>query len=239
MKQKPEQLFAEIENIIRSMPPNPEIMSAANALWRGQVAAVLANWNMAAGISAKAIFKLAAYANGAVNPNKVSELLALLYEARFSLLMELGQSPSVAIPQGETFQYFSELTQRISIAKQDIFFIDPYMDASFAISYLPQIQSGVAVRLLTKKGVPALVAAVQMYVKQYGTSVQVREAQFHDRFIIIDKRLAFQSGASFKDGAKNAPTALIEVIDLFSQIRNEYESMWANATVHQITPPGG
>ena len=58
--------------------------------------------------------------------------------------------------------------------------------------------------------------------------VQVRVPSFglHDRFVFVDKIRCFQSGASFKDGAKNSLTTLTQITDNFKVMHQSYEGMW-------------
>jgi hypothetical protein len=51
----------------------------------------------------------------------------------------------------------------------------------------------------------------------------------HDRYVIIDGKNCYQSGASFKDGAKAAPTTLTQISDAFLAVSGTYENLWNNA----------
>ena len=111
---------------------------------------------------------------------------------------------------------------------------DPYLDGEFVSRYLPCVPHGVAVRLLVaRKSLPKLLAAVGVYRQETALSVEVRSyEQFHDRYLFVDRAVCYQSGASFKDGAKNDPTTLIQVSDAFASVAKTYEAMWAVAIVH-------
>jgi len=54
---------------------------------------------------------------------------------------------------------------------------------------------------------------------------------FHDRYVIVDGRSCYQTGASFKDGAKKSPTTLTEITDAFEAVSETYENPWAAAKV--------
>jgi len=41
----------------------------------------------------------------------------------------------------------------------------------------------------------------------------------------------YQSGASFKDGAKKAPTTLTQITDAFSAVSATYEQRWSTSVV--------
>ena len=55
----------------------------------------------------------------------------------------------------------------------------------------------------------------------------------HDRFVFVDKTNAYQSGASFKDGAKWAPTTFTQIIDAFNPVLQIYEGLWAAAKIER------
>jgi len=48
--------------------------------------------------------------------------------------------------------------------------------------------------------------------------------------MIIDGTACYQSGASFKDGARNAPTTFTQVGDAFAAVRDTYEGIWKAGT---------
>jgi hypothetical protein len=93
------------------------------------------------------------------------------------------------------------------VAKSELLFIDPYLDAEFVSRYLAHVSQGVTVRLLARERLPTLLPAVAMLRQQNGLTVAVRSASgFHDRYVFVDRTICYQCGASFKDGAKKAPT---------------------------------
>ncbi|MEQ1865635.1 MAG: phospholipase D-like domain-containing protein [Micropepsaceae bacterium] len=234
IKDDPERLLAEVEELIKSMPSDGKVMTSRDyAPWVGQLKATITASGLASGVALPRLVDVAGSSSPPDREKAVTQILAMLYEARHGLLMLLGRSSptSVTIKEGGVFDYFDELTKRIKLAKQELFFVDPYMDdPNFIARYLPQISDGVVVRLLTQNKAAAMVPAVQTYMAQNKTKIELREGKFHDRYLIIDRKIAFQSGASFKDGGKS-PTALIEIVDLFPEISKQCEALWAAATV--------
>lgn len=94
------------------------------------------------------------------------------------------------------------------------------------------VASGVSIRLLTRDRISSLVPAVEVFIKQSGFKVQIRsQDNFHDRYVIVDGSNCYQSGASFKDGAKTAPTTLTQIIDAFAAVQKTYEELWTKATI--------
>jgi hypothetical protein len=47
----------------------------------------------------------------------------------------------------------------------------------------------------------------------------------------VDGLSCFQSGASFKDGAKKAPTTLTQITDAFTAVLETYEQLWTKSEV--------
>ena len=60
---------------------------------------------------------------------------------------------STAIGAGGVYDYFDEVRKFIESASVDLLFVDPYLDAEFVSRYLPHVETGVAIHLLTSKGV--------------------------------------------------------------------------------------
>jgi hypothetical protein len=141
---------------------------------------------------------------------------------------------TVAVPHGLVFDYFDELRKIIELAKQDVLFVDPYLDAEFVSRYLPHVAAGVMIRLLAREKLATLLPAVDLLSRQNGRTIQVRSAaSFHDRYAIVDRISCYQSGASFKDGAKSAPTTLTQITDAFAGVATTYEDLWKGAKVER------
>jgi len=68
-----------------------------------------------------------------------------------------------------------------------------------------------------------LLPAVDVFARQTGAKVEIRSApNFHDRYVFVDGVSCYQSGASFKDGAKSAPTMLTQITDAFAPVFKDY-----------------
>jgi hypothetical protein len=140
---------------------------------------------------------------------------------------------SINVGKGEVFQYFDELRQAIELARKYILFVDPYMDAEFVAKYIPLVAKGASIRLLGAKMMASLVPAVQLIVQQEGLNVSVKSSSgLHDRYVFVDGLACYQSGASFKDGAKKAATTLTQITDAFPAVLQTYESIWTTATLN-------
>jgi hypothetical protein len=225
-----EQLLAEVEDILRSMPPRETLRHSTdeNFAWLGRASALAESWNMP-----KTIFMRSAVdqfnGQGARDAQEgLRKILTLLHEARHDLRMKTIGPVNAAIGRGNVFDYFDEVRKIIAPATQDVFFVDPYLDAEFVARYLPHVRVGTAVRLLSRERLGALLPAADTFSRQNGITVSIRSAPgFHDRYVFVDRAACYQSGASFKDGAKAAPTTLTQITDAFPVVLRTYEDLWA------------
>jgi hypothetical protein len=158
-------------------------------------------------------------------------ILVQLHQAQSDLRLRTTGPLSVGIDSGRVFDYFDEVRKLIESAKTDLLFVDPYLDAEFVSRYLPHVPDGTVIRLLARERITSLRSAVAAFSAQANVAVQVRNApSFHDRYVFVDGIACYQSGASFKDGARKTPTTLTQITDAFAVVRSTYESLWTKGT---------
>jgi hypothetical protein len=229
----PEQLRAEIEDLLRTLPGSNDFYERSDIAneWIGRAKAVIREWHSPRALGIDTHVMETSDGRTPTMRRGVGGLVSLLQEARHSLRLRSLTPTAIVVPPLSPFTYFDELRKLLETATSDVLFVDPYLDSNFVSRYLPHVKHGVQIRLLARKNVAALVAAVDMFSKQYGTTIGVRSAakDLHDRFVFIDRRTAYQSGASFKDGAANASTTLTEMVDAFTAIASIYEQLWSAA----------
>jgi hypothetical protein len=232
-----EQLLAEVEDLLRTMPAKATLRHATdeNLAWFGRAAAIVEHWSLPRTLH----FSLAMEKLNdemAIRSDKgFREVMLLLHQARNDLrLRTLGQS-NIALPQGSVFDYFDEIRKTIELANEEVFFVDPYLDAEFVSRYLPHVRPEITIRLLTSdKKLSTLLPAVDLFAKQNNHALNVRSTNgLHDRYVFIDKGNCYQSGASFKDGTKQAPTTLTQITDAFNAVWETYEKLWAAAKIER------
>jgi hypothetical protein len=164
----------------------------------------------------------------------LKNIITLLHQVRYDLRMNTVGPISVAVARGLVFDYFDEIRKIIEIAWQDLFFVDPYLDAEFVSRYLGHISTGVTTRLLAREKLGSLLPAVDLFAKQSNLTIVVRSApQFHDRYIFVDKMACYQSGSPFKGGGRTSPTTLTQITDAFAAVSQTYETMWNGAHVER------
>lgn len=233
---KKEDLLIEVEDLLRNVPNSSTITHdlEENYSWFGRVQAVINAWNPAKSVSLP-FHMIEITGNSATNPKVgLGKIRILLHEARHDLRMKTVGPVSIAIQKGMVFDYFDEIRKVISTASTDIFFVDPYLDAEFVSKYLSNCPNGVTIKLLTEKKLSTLLPSVDAFNQQHQTKVQVRStSSIHDRYLIIDGATCYQSGASFKDGAKASPTTLTQITDAFSAVKATYEILWNAAKIER------
>ena len=230
----PAQLLAEIEDALRAAPTGDFRVGQPDAIsWLGRTAALVRRWSSMKAIDFDSNASLIFMPGTTFPAGAMSRLLLILNEARHDLRLNEVGPLSVAIPQGAVLDYFEEVRRVLTSARVELFFVDPYIDAEFVSRYLPQAPKGVRVRLMTKKGAIALAPAVQLARQQYGLAIELRSsAALHDRFVFVDGTQGYQSGPSFKDGARLSPAIFTEVTDALQAVLVTYENMWAAAVQH-------
>lgn len=230
-----EQLLVEMEDIIRTMPPRATIRheTQENVAWFGRASAAIEAWNSSKVPLVKEYLDLF-FSNGHARETGYgfTKLLTLLHQAQSELRLETLGPASVAVSHRMVFEYFEEIRKIIEFAREDLMFVDPYLDAEFVARYLPHVATGVTIRLLAREKLATLLPALDAFARQTGAAVEIRSASnFHDRYVFVDKVSCYQSGASFKDGAKAAPTTLTQITDAFASMLKTYEDIWSRAEV--------
>lgn len=234
-----DQLLFEVQDIIRSMP-EPQAFGANPDLcipWLGRASAAMTQWDASRAI-AHFEPEVRRYTRLQANADRVNftpfrqALLMFLHQAENDLRMRTSGPLSVGVSVGRVFEYFDELRKLIETARSDLLIVDPYLDAEFVSRYLPFVPSGAQVRMLARERLSTLKPAVDAFKVQSGVPIEVRSIEgFHDRYLFVDKQACYQSGASFKDGAKKSPTILVQITDAFHGVQATYEQLWQKAVV--------
>ncbi len=230
------QLLAETEDLLRTAPPLAEIIQnkESGVAWFGRFSAVIRAWDMPRSAEVLLAQMQLESTISEQRHNGYRRILAVLNEARHALRMQTVGPVSLAVAHGQVFEYFDEVRKVIEMAKQDILFVDAYLDAEFVSRYLSHVSKGVTIRLLARERLTTLLPAVDLFAKQSGCAIEVRSAShFHDRYVFVDRNACYQSGASFKDGAKSAPTTLNQITDAFAPVLQTYEDKWSNAKIER------
>ncbi len=157
----------------------------------------------------------------------IHEVITTIHQAHTTLQLRVAGPAAILVDHGKGYDFFNEVRKLVESAKINLFFVDRYLEANFVESYLPYVQQGVKVKLLTKDYVTKLIPAVKAFKQQSSLDVTIRvTGQAHDRCLFIDDKICYISGASFKDGPKNSVASLIQVTDAFDEFHNKFQKMW-------------
>ena len=122
-------------------------------------------------------------------------------EERFKLILNAMRDktfpPQKVFFDGQIYDAFDQMKKFVRMAKVELIVIDPYFDDS-VLPLIAQKRPGVSV-LVVKNHRKNLLHAVDVskFNAQHGNTLTVKEAaNFHDRFLIIDKSILIHVGAS-------------------------------------------
>ena len=228
--EKDRQLLAEIEDLIRTTPrfTASQYQWLDDMSWPGRAAAAIRAWDSVERVTADGCLSQLSTSTLDIALGGFSRLRMLLDEAKDDLQRRVGVPSSIVVDKGMRFDYFDQIRNILESANREILVIDPYLDNNFVSRYLTQVNSDIVVRLLTSDSKKlSLIPAVELLTEQTGLQVEVRfNNDLHDRYLFVDRRECFQSGASFKDGAVNAMTTVTQIRDVFNDVFQAYEKIW-------------
>jgi len=127
--------------------------------------------------------------------------------------------------EGQYFDAFTSIRERIKQAKLSIALIDNYVDEN-TLAFFPSKEPQIKLCIITKsKSINSVFdRATELYNKQYGNLSTLTSDNYHDRFLIIDDKTFFHIGASIKDaGNKTFMFSVIEDEDIKHLIRNKLQ----------------
>ena len=95
--------------------------------------------------------------------------------------------------KGDIYDVYSVLLEIFNLAKDEIIIIDNYV-GKVLLDELRSIDKDI---IIISSNMNANLR--KKYLKQYNNIKFIKNDSYHDRFIIIDRKIVFHSGASFKD----------------------------------------
>ena len=98
--------------------------------------------------------------------------------------------------EGQIYDAYSLLIKILSVAKEEIIIIDNYAGREL-FDILRDVECNI--KVITKNTSEEL---INKYNNQYNNVNVIKNDVFHDRFIIIDRKILYHSGSSFKDLGK-------------------------------------
>ena len=100
--------------------------------------------------------------------------------------------------EGQMYDAYSLLIDIFNKAKQEIIIIDNYAGKKL-LDILKNIDKRI---IIVSKNIDDILK--EKYESQYSNITFINDASFHDRFIILDRKLFYTCGASFKDLGKKS-----------------------------------
>ena len=159
--------------------------------------------NVADEISVKimdAFVKMRRYISNSLIEQKYINELVLKDNKRIELLEETFNQLEVKKEhlffEGQIYDAYSLLIELLSVAKEEIIIIDNYAGREL-FDILRHVKCNI--KVITKNTSEEL---IKKYNKQYNNVDVIKNDVFHDRFIIIDRKILYHSGSSFKDLGK-------------------------------------
>jgi hypothetical protein len=131
--------------------------------------------------------------------------------------------------KGQIFDAYIFVIDLIKKAQTELIIIDNYIDLNI-LEMISEKAKGVSVKILTQKPLSLKQLDIEKFNAQYG-SIEIRLSNdFHDRFLIIDKKTLYHIGASLKDlGKKCFAFSVIEDQNLLQNLMAQLHAFqWEN-----------
>lgn len=122
-------------------------------------------------------------------------------EQIFDYISEHEESNQKIFFEGQIYDAFSLIVSLIQKAEKEITLIDGYVDVG-TLNLLSKKKESVSVTIYTQKHTRLSKTDVENFNAQY-SNLEVKDTKaFHDRFLILDREIAYHVGASLKDAGK-------------------------------------
>lgn len=237
-----EQCVVALSEALRERPDDSA--SGEAVAWFGEVMGIISAFSESEALPFSTLLGRISHADDMFGPRSLSaslresarrEFMARAQALLKRLRLETNQFETRHFETGQRYDYFEEIRTLISGATSDVLFVDRYIDAIFVRRYMPQIPTSVTARLLTSAGsAVGTREALVLYLDEHDCNVELRSfpnGAIHDRHLIIDRTDLYQSGASFKDGARLSPTSINQIVDTAPVIIAALERRWEEGTV--------
>ena len=123
------------------------------------------------------------------------------FDKVFKYIENHAESEQKIFFDGQIYDAFSLFTSIIQKAQKEIILIDGYVDID-TLNILAKKNAGTDVQIYTYASAQLTKKDIANFNAQYPTLTLKKTQIFHDRFIILDKKIAYHIGASIKDAGK-------------------------------------
>ena len=139
-------------------------------------------------------------------------------EQIFTYISEHEESNQKIFFDGQIYDAFSLIVGLIRKAEREITLVDGYVDID-TLNLLSKKNKGVSITIYTKKRTRLTATDIENFNAQYPTLETKYTDVFHDRFLILDRKIAYHIGASLKDAGKKCfGISIIEDIGIIKDI---------------------
>jgi hypothetical protein len=135
----------------------------------------------------------------------------------------------VFIAKGEVFTAYRTIKKIMDKSQTELLVIDPYVDEDL-LDIFAGLNPTVKIRLLTERPKGNFKIAYRMLQQQRGGIEARCSSQFHDRFIVVDKRACYQLGGSINHAGAKATTIGTKSDAIPDRVIAEAEKAWSSAT---------
>jgi len=235
--QNDQELFAKFEELLKTMPPRATFRhhTPENIAWQGKALNLVKMWDPSEFISFNLAMRNLEMGLAAISSAAINQVMRTIHQAHSSLQMKIAGPTAILVDKDKKFDFFNEIRKLIQNAKLDLLFVDQYLDADFLETYAHYVPNGVKLRLLTRDHIPKLIPAIKAFKQQSPLDVEVKKTdEIHGRYIFIDNTLCYTCDASFKDGTKYSPAALIQIADAFDEFYGKFQSTWLSASAQNL-----
>ena len=122
-------------------------------------------------------------------------------EQIFEYISEHEEASQKVFFDGQIYDAFSLIVSLIQKAEKEITLIDGYVDVG-TLNLLSKKNENVSVTIYTQKRTRLTKTDAENFNAQYPTLEVKYTKAFHDRFLILDRKIAYHVGASLKDAGK-------------------------------------
>lgn len=231
-----EQAAALLADVIEQCPPfksSDEGLQEIEIIWLARAGALLDRCGSAV---EQFDFRTATKSLHTMHHSRSALLLPLHTTLAASELELPAAKQGAYIPAGDKWNGYASIVRLLSERVEAALIVDPYLDGSFFIDFVPLASSLRSIRCLTSDRYKAsLEAASERWItdRRPEQPIAVRSADhktLHDRLILFEGGEVFLVSQSFKDiGAKSAASVQRASNDIASSKVEFYEAQWQSA----------
>ncbi len=134
---------------------------------------------------------------------------------------------------GSEFDFFKDIRRILSLAKRDVFVIDPYFGEGAFGDCFSDFQGQYKIQILSQGGQAKQIQPfISKHQQQFSSQIQLRTSKkTHDRVIFIDGTDGWITGGSINEGGKKPSYIMPIHPQLAAEKLSYYKELWDKASV--------